>query len=370
MKILYLGHYKESSGWSNAAINQILALDKAGLDVVCRDVKLTSNEYTLDKRIEALERKSIDNVDVCIQHLLPHHYVYTEKFKKNVAYFVAETSEMQHNIWYPQLELMDEIWVPNNMMKNALEDSKFIKPVRVVPHAFNIDDYTKEYPRLNFGLQNHTFKFYYIGELNDRKNIESIIRAFHSEFKPYEQVSLVLKVKGPNPQLVKEQCSKICTDIKNELRIHSKIQDYKNEILITDNTDNNIIKSLHVSCDCFVSASHGEAWSIPAFEAMCFGKTPICSNEGGPRDFIDSSNKNTGYLLDGVYSICNHQNPAFKELFTGNETWFCPSEKDLKKAMRFYYENKESINHEDGLSRAKNYSYENIGNLVKEILND
>lgn len=34
MKVLYLGHYRERSGWANAAINNILALDSVGVDVV------------------------------------------------------------------------------------------------------------------------------------------------------------------------------------------------------------------------------------------------------------------------------------------------------------------------------------------------
>ena len=38
MKILYIAHYKESSGWSVAAKEHILALDNAGIDVVSRNV--------------------------------------------------------------------------------------------------------------------------------------------------------------------------------------------------------------------------------------------------------------------------------------------------------------------------------------------
>ena len=38
MKVLYIGHYKESSGWANAAVNQILALDKAGVEYIHIDV--------------------------------------------------------------------------------------------------------------------------------------------------------------------------------------------------------------------------------------------------------------------------------------------------------------------------------------------
>ena len=57
MKILYIGHYKEGSGWSNAAINNILALDSIGIDVVCRNIKLTNSENEVPERIKELEQK-------------------------------------------------------------------------------------------------------------------------------------------------------------------------------------------------------------------------------------------------------------------------------------------------------------------------
>jgi hypothetical protein len=84
MKILYIAHYKEGSGWSRAALDYILALDQNGFDVVCRNIQLTSTEHHVPERIHELESKSLDGVDVCIQHLLPHHMIGTKKFKKNI----------------------------------------------------------------------------------------------------------------------------------------------------------------------------------------------------------------------------------------------------------------------------------------------
>ena len=51
MKVLYLGHYKESSGWANVTVDQILALDAAGVDVVCRNVTLTQDKPNVHPRI-------------------------------------------------------------------------------------------------------------------------------------------------------------------------------------------------------------------------------------------------------------------------------------------------------------------------------
>jgi len=40
MKVLYIGHYKDGTGWGNAAINNILALDAVGVKVVPRAIRL------------------------------------------------------------------------------------------------------------------------------------------------------------------------------------------------------------------------------------------------------------------------------------------------------------------------------------------
>lgn len=371
MKTLFIGHYKEGSGWSHGAIDTLLAAQSAGIDIVARNIKLTNYQPEIDKRIIELENKSLQNIEYCIQNVLPHHIVGTQKFKKNIAYFVGESNTLRYNNWLSHLKLVDEVWVPNASLQESLL-SDGIKKVRTIPYACDITKYSNIKNGINFGPNEHKFKFYYIGDLNDRKNIESIIRAFHSEFYHFEPVSLILKVKkfGINPKDLFQHVTNICSSIKKELRIYSDISQYHKEVIVCDDLTNDQILAMHHSCDCFVAPSHGEGWSIPAFDAMSFGKTPICSNEGGPREFIDSQNKNTGYLINGVYSICNHSDPALPGLFTGREEWFVPSESEIKKAMRFYYENKDSIDRSKGIKRAKEFSYSNVGQKIKEAIND
>jgi len=38
--------------------------------------------------------------------------------------------------------------------------------------------------------------------------------------------------------------------------------------------------------------------------------------------------------------------------------------------MRFYYENRGSVDRAAGLKRASLFSYESVGNMIKEALND
>ena len=371
MKILYIAHYKEGSGWSRAALDYISALDQNGFDVVCRNIQLTSREHDVPERILELESKSLQGVDVCIQHLLPHHMVGTKKFKKNIGVFVSETDTIKHTSWLPFLKNVDQIWVPNHNNQAHLINDGFDN-VKVVPYAFDIDKYNQPRKKVNLYSANSKFKFYYIGDLNDRKNLIGTIRAFNGEFCNGEPVSLVIKIRkhGVQPRQLHDAFIKFSQQIKSQLRIHKKLEHYPSEIVITADASDDIIQDIHNTCDCYVGLSHGEGWSIPAFEAMCYGKTPICSNEGGPRDFIDSANVDTGTLVDGVYSVCAHSDPAFSDIFTGKENWFEPSEQLAKKAMRFYYENANKIDRAAGIKVAEKFSYQNIAKKIKDILDE
>jgi glycosyltransferase involved in cell wall biosynthesis len=371
MKILYVAHYKENSGWSQAAIDYISALDQNGFDVVCRNIKLTNSDPKIPDRILELESKPLTGIDFCIQHVLPHHIVGTGKFKKNIAFFVGESDTIKYNFWYSYLKNVDEVWVPNETNKSVLQKDGIDK-VHVVPHTFDMSKYTKGRNKLNLYSANSKFKFYYIGDLNDRKNLLGIIRSFNSEFCNGENVCLILKLRhsGIPPQQLNDSFVRFSQQIKNSLRIHKDPHMFPTEIVITADMSQDMIYDLHNTCDCFINISHGEAWSIPAFEAMAMGKTPISSNDGGPKEFIDINDKNTGTLIDGVYSVCTYGDPAFKETFTGRENWFIPSEADTRKAMRYYYENANNIDRTSGFTQAARFSYQNIASTIKDILHE
>lgn len=374
MKVLYIGHYKEKSGWAQAAKDQILALDSVGIDVVCRNVTLTQDNPQTDKRLLKLEAKDSSGCDYCIQHVLPHHLVGTSEFKKNIAFLESETTTIKHLPWFDHLQQMDEIWVPNEDAEYFLQNDGISKPVKVVPHCCDVEKYTKKYAPINIPQAEGKFKFYYIGDLNDRKNIRAIIRAFHSEFDRSEPVVMIFKIKkfGLSNEQVKQHFDRMLAEEKTKLRMYPKLDDYIKDIVIAEDITDDQVCALHQYCDCFVCPSHGEAWSIPSFDAMAFGKTPICSAFGGPMQFVDMNNSNTGELLAGVFAPCQCSDSAFPDMFTGRESWYIPCEDDLKSAMRQYYSRRDDNNKAkiDGLQQAKKFSYEKIGNLMKGMLSE
>jgi hypothetical protein len=377
MKLLYIGHYRESGGWAKTSLDHILCLDRAGVDVVCRSIDLTPHAASkkIPERIQELEKKDLQNIDYCIQSLLPHHIIGTGKFKKNIAIFVSENSTVKH-IWFDDLRQVDEVWVPNSYNKEVLERDG-IKNVKVIPYAFDLSTYDKSGKQISLYPIDEKYKFYFIGSTEgrgdisgDRKNLSSLLKAYYSEFKNGEQVCLVIKFKlfNKNPEESKNMIDKEVERVRSSMRMYKDVNKYPQHVVWSDEIDDEMIHGLHRTCDCYVTMSHGEGWDVPAFEAMCYGNTPICPKEGGHLEYIDDNNLSTGKLLNGVYNVCDNLNPAFDEIGTGREEWFCASESEMKKSMRYYYEHKDDIDRSAGIKQAEKFSYENVAECIKENL--
>ena len=84
-----------------------------------------------------------------------------------------------------------------------------------------------------------------------------------------------------------------------------------------------------------------------------------------------------GTLVGGSYSVCKCSDAAFPDIFTGREYWFQPCEMEIRETMREKYETykQDPLAAKrgwklSGLKQAKKFSYEAIGNKMKEILSE
>ena len=376
MKVLYIGCYRDGTGWAQAAVDYILSMDAAGIDVVPRPVKLNERKPELPQRILELEKKSDKNCDVCVQHVLPHMLDYNGRFKKNIILYATETSNFKRSIWAERINQMDEAWVINNEMKTVAESSGVEIPVKIVPHACDVSKFRKEYEEIDIPNARENFIFYTIGEFTRRKNLSSFIRAFHTEFSPEEPVSIIIKTHqyGVPPENCRDQVREMCLNIKAGLKLYPSTDDFTEDLIITDYLSEETIMCLHQACDCFVMPSYGEAWCIPAFDAMGFGNTPICTDVGGMADFM---NKGEGILVSSREEPVFGMIDTFNDLYTAKENWQSIDPIGLQKAMRYVYDlynNDTTDAHnkmkEKGKNRVEEYSHENIGSLMRTLLED
>ena len=373
MKVLYIGCYREGTGWGNSAIDYILALDSAGVDVVCRPVKLNNSNPEIPERVLELESRDSSGCDICIQHVLPHHMEYNSSFKRNIGLYFTETSSFEYSTWPNRINRLDEAWVSCQQSRDASMYSGVKIPIKVIPIPTDISRFERSYTPLEIPEIENTFTFYFIGEAIRRKNLVALIKAFHLEFSANESVSLVIKTNKSN--MSSEECnnhiSEMCSQIKNNLKLYKSVDDYKKAIVITQRLSDEQMMGLHSACDCFVMPSFGEAWCIPAFNAMGFGKTPICTNVGGMVEFLKDGG---GFLVEGNSEPVFGMTETFHDIYTGREDWCNIDIRYLQSEMRYVYDSHVQQDEEylkikkQGMESAYDFSYEAVGKMMKEEL--
>lgn len=338
MKVLYIGHFHEGTSWSEAATNYVKALS-LHTDVVCRSILIRGGKA--DPFIEDRLTSSLNGVTHVIQHVLPR---YMEKGNiPCIGVCIAETQDLEFSGIKAKMDLMDAVWSPNKYHANRYN-------YHYVPHTFNINDYQYRYnllPQLRHEIGDR-YTFYTIGEHNTRKRLSAILRAFHTEFSIDDNVCLVIKTQCDPKQL-----HTLNDNIIKQLHLNKQFQ---TPITITEKISRQDILSLHANLDCFVSASYGEAFGIPAFEATQFGRPTIVTNCPGLQDF-------------GSHVVSSHLEPCFgaeqyvENYHTSMDSWWSINIREMSAGMRLLY----SLRRRD-LIYSHDFSYETIGKKMVDLL--
>lgn len=370
MNILFVGPYRQNDGWGLATQSYIKALGTKYNNLTTRPIFFTSapSEYEPDEQILAYENAYFDQYDVVIQKVLPHNLFLNKKYAKNIGLFVLETNNLGQSTCINNINQMDEVWVPSNTEKLCLQKSGVIKPIRVISQPLDID-FIKNNQTHKLTLHpaiDKTFKFYFIGEYNERKNVLDLVTAFHLAFDITQPVSLIIKssIGGMSPAESHRVIEKDIDNLKRKLNISTK---YKKELIITERLSDKDIVGLHNSGDCFVMPSMGEAFCRPAAEALVLGKTPIVTNNTGMTDYINNDN---GWLIKSHKTpVILNNRPLTNEfdLYNAHEYWYKIDMYNLIEHMRSVYamhkseKQKLADKREVGKSIIDQFSYHSIG---------
>jgi len=390
MKICYLGVYRDGSGYAVQSINNMLAMEAGGIDVVARAIKLSpQSNHELAKRVEHLEQKTTDDVDVVVQHVLPHQFEYKAGVR-NIGMFDWETTHFGRSNWGHCCNLMDEIWVPSTQNAQAVKDSNVSVPVKIFPCACDTTRFDNPPTPLEIKKLKNKCVFYVIGEMTRRKNLVGVLRAFYTAFTLRDDVALVIKtsVPGKSPDEATELLRSTIDDVKKSLHTYVRHPYYPPVVCITDFLPDQKLDQLHVACDVFVLASHGEAWGIPAHDAMGFCNPVILSNWGSfpeltypqaaeywepeTHRFKWPGEIDCGWLIKGQLTPCFGHTNSFPDLYTGEEYWFDPDMEHLIHCMRQAYSEWQdgflSARQRAAQRRAREFSHEKVGRIAQELL--
>lgn len=366
-KVLYIGNGNCSTGYGEAVRQMVLCMDSVGIDVVYRSLFLNSPRIELPERMKALEAKDDRNPDIVIQHTLPHFMEYNAGCGKNIGLFAYESSHFNNSLWPEKLNCMDEIWAISNSQVKACESSGVKKPVKLVPHPCNVEKYQRNYEPMRFPQLQNKFVFYWVGEFNERKNLGAAIRAFHLEFDPDEPVEFLIKsgVPGKSNEESSNIINQYLKEIKENLKLYRNLNIYKKETLITQRLSEEDMMRLHKTGDSFICSSYGEAFCLPAADALGMGKPVIAHN-------LDYIKHNYNGLVPQYNSVPVYGAlQTFPDLLCGNENWDEVDIRSLKAHMRLMYQMKDKYAElsANAIDSVYDMSYEVVGQKIKGLLN-
>lgn len=378
MKVLYINHSRDGTGYGRAAIDYMLAMDSVGIEVVSRPLRLNNNKSEIPARIAELEGRNDKGCDVLLMHTLPPYFVYNGNFKKCIGMFAVENDRIPQE-WVDNCDICcDEVWTFCEEAARAIRRSGVEVPIRVVPHAIDLEKFTRSYPKLEIRKQfPNDVLFYSIGEFQPRKGFGEIVRAFFTALDPEDAAQLILKVNipGKSPEETLKIVGDFCNDVKRKLRLYPNVNDYKPVHIISHHLSDEYMMILHNTCDVYVNASRGEGWGLAITDAMGLGKTIITPAHTAMKDYINYSN---AYVVHHTKSPCYGHMNTLPNLSTAREQWHEVDVEDLTRNIFAAYQhavidpeyNNNKFTSKNAMKTVfDNYGYEKVGNIIKGLLN-
>lgn len=221
--------------------------------------------------------------DVVIVHTLPLDCARVLEVAKLapgprlIAYTTWETFAAPQAVC-EALSPFDQVWTPSAASLVAFDTpnapNEILRGrVKVLPHCF--DEETLSARRAATRMDG-PFRFYWIGAWTARKNPTGLIRAFAHAFTPADDVQLVLHSAALRPEALATALA--ATGLpETEMPKIGVSANYRPD---------DWMWNMHGCGDCFVTVSHGEAWNLPAFDAMLGGRMVIAPEGQGSDDFL------------------------------------------------------------------------------------
>lgn len=338
-KIKFISNFTDGTGWAKAATYSALALSSI-YDVACEEKKYNDANIELEEDLRDLFKKS-GPFDYTIHHVLPTDYIKLPN-TVNVGFLPVEAT-ISNKQWLKNIKMMDFMIVPDHHSAILLARSG-IDNVKILPYNFNYHKTVGYQDSIKIHQIEGSFNFLFVGEFCARKNIETLIRAFYSEFHYKENVNLVIKTSGdPN------RVNQLCTHVEQQCRKNTR---YKRPIIITGYLKEQDLISITRQCHAFVTASHGEAWCYPAIESLACGLDVIYPHLCGIYSYAPKT-----YSVDSYLTNCYGGNDAVAGLYTCEDLWTEINIRELMGQMRNVVSKGPLQNKASNMDIARTYDY-------------
>lgn len=230
--------------------------------------------------------KRLSNINVHVRHQWPPNF----KPPESGAWVMIQPWEfggIPLEWVQPMRDMVDEIWVPTNWVKNCYVDSGIpAEKVKVIPNGVDLRTFSPD--GANFPLKTQkSFKFLFVGGSIYRKGIDVVLNSYAAAFSSNDDVVLVIKDQSGNTYGK--------TGIREQLaKMRARRPDLPEVEYICDPLTEAQIASLYRSCNILVHPYRGEGYGLPIAEAMSCGVPVIVTQGGAADDFVTSE---VGHLI-------------------------------------------------------------------------
>jgi len=200
--------------------------------------------------------------------------------------------------------------------------------------------------RFNNNIEDFGFKFLAVFEWVMRKDPYTLIKAFCDEFKPDEDVCLLLRTYSPQQ------------NIRYWL---GTLAQHHNVFWLNDKIDD--ISTLYRACDCQVSATLGEGFGRTHVESMACGMLNIVPKHTAIKEYANMSNA----LMVGCKEEPVGNRPNELRHLIGS--WFkvqVPDYDQLRAAMRVAFEEDCSVFKKNAVKINQRFTNDNTKEQIRE----
>lgn len=329
----FRGHIYGGSGYAEEAWVTALGLSNQGVPVQLvpightRDTKGLLSEESR-RKLEELQCRTVDpDRSIYLQFAGADAWDMETYGRWCIVRTMFETDRLPDGV-ADRCNAMDEVWVPSRFnletyARAGVKENKLrFVPPGVDTHIFRPGVNPLQLPR------KRGFNFLSIFDWHQRKGYDALLHAYLREFKPDEDVALVLKVSQFNDNL---------TDLQTEIVYFlehiagMRLENAPPIILVNGFIPQHEMPHLYATADCFVLPTRGEGYCRPFLEALACQTPVIATGWSGQTDFLNHENS---YVLD--YRLVPVPDDVDLEVYTG-QWWSEPDVTHLRQLMRHVF---------------------------------
>lgn len=286
MKVRYYGHVGQSTGYGRAASDLCMALLGAGVELEIRPLsppnkRVFDDAYLPLARLVRTEGQLDPRPDAVIVHTTPvdcntvRGVVMDGPTRTDAPWIAYTTWEALTRPPMLRAALYDfqQVWHPSRANAEALAARG---PAKILPHCFDPATFEARRSRPARPRANpERYAFYFVGAWSERKAPDALVDTFIETFSKFEPVHLFIHSAGADVALIDKALDRVVATSGAGSTHFSHGHVSEDDVL-----------RMHTTYDCFVTASKGEAWNLPCFDAMLAGRQIIAPLGQGSDDYL------------------------------------------------------------------------------------